>query len=179
MPTEDDFPLSAEEVKGLLQLATQTYQKQAHACLQANAPLASCVMAGATVEAILSAVTCLLYDEALQTGKAPQKKGKTKKLLEWSFFELLDVAKEAKWLPEELTLDAKVDFRSIKTPVKTDSIREVRNLVHPARYLKDGSGKEYTHGELSTLQATCHAAYDCLINTICDRFPQFAYFKSS
>ena len=74
--------LSAEEVKGLLQLATQTYQKQAHACLQANAPLASCVMAGATVEAILSAVTCLLYDEALQTGKAPQKKGKTKKLLE-------------------------------------------------------------------------------------------------
>ena len=130
-------------------------------------------MLGAAAEAILTMVTCLLYDDALKTGRAPQQH-----LLKWSFYELLDVAKEAKWLPEELTLAGKLDFRAVKRPVRTDTIRQVRNLVHPARYLKDRGGKEYTVEELRVLYATCHAVYDCLINNICEQYPQFAYFKS-
>jgi hypothetical protein len=53
----------------------------------------------------------LLYDEALKTGKAPkykaghQRAGEIQDLLDWQFQHLLDVAKKAKWLPRELSLD--------------------------------------------------------------------------
>jgi hypothetical protein len=71
--TEADFPLTKAQVVALSQLAVNTYQKQAHLCYDANAPLAGCIMAGAAVEAILSTVTCLLFEETLQTGKAPKR----------------------------------------------------------------------------------------------------------
>jgi hypothetical protein len=129
--TEADFPLTVVQMQALLQLAVHTYQKQAHVCYDANAPLAGCIMEGAAVEAILTMVTRLLYDEAVKSANAPKRK-----LLQWSFFELLTVAKELQWLPEELTLATKLDSRTVKTPVRTDYIREVRNLVHPARYLR-------------------------------------------
>jgi hypothetical protein len=177
--TETDLPLTSAQVDALLQIALNTYHEQAGLCMNAKAPLASCIMVGATLEAVLTAVTCLLFDEALRTGKAPKfkkgpRKGQTLDLLEWKFFHLLDVAKEAKWLPEELHLDEKIDKRPVKIPVPTDTIREVRNLVHPARYLKDREGKEYTHEELVTLYVTCHAAYDCLIKKLYELYPRTA-----
>lgn len=176
----DDPPLTLEQVKQLVELATKTYQKQSTVCLNAKAPLASCILAGAAVEAILIAVTRVLYDEAIQTGKEPKytkgkRKGKTKDLLEWQFFELLEVASKAKWIPIELKLDEKVDLRTNNIPVRTDTIREARNLVHPARYMKDRKGKEYTHEELSTLRATCHAVYDCLEKKLYERHPNLAH----
>jgi hypothetical protein len=51
-------------------------------------------------EAMLIPFICLFIKEAHKTGKAPKKD-----LLDWTFFELLDVAKQAKLLPEELTLE--------------------------------------------------------------------------
>jgi hypothetical protein len=47
-------------------------------------------------------------------------------------------------------LEGRLDFRAVKTPVQSDTIRKVRNLVHPARYLKERAG-EYTPEELRTL----------------------------
>jgi hypothetical protein len=176
--TEADFPLTQAEVNVLSHFAVHTYHKQADTCFNMNAPLAGCIMAGAAAESILTIVTCLLYDDALKTGRAPTHKGRTKHLLDWKFSEFLRVAKAANWLPEELQLDERLAGRPVDKPVPTDSIREVRNLVHPARSLKDRTLKEYTVQELQILYATCHAAYDCLINKICERYPQFGYFKS-
>jgi hypothetical protein len=165
--TEANSPLTKAQVDELLHLANHTYQDQVNLCSDAKAYLASCIMLGATVEAMLTAVTCLLFEEAIQTGKAPKyKKGETKDLLDWTFFELLDVAKEAKWLPQRLKLDERWDRRAVKTPVRTDTIREIRNLVHPARYLQDRSGKEYTLEELFTLYITYHAVYIRLLKKV-------------
>jgi hypothetical protein len=175
--TEADSPLTLAQVQELLQIALNTYHEQAGLCMNAKAPLASCIMLGATVEAVLTAVTCLLFEEALRTGKAPKytkgvRKGETLDLLDWKFFQLLDVAKAAKWLPENLYLEERLDRRGVKGPVAIDTIRKVRNLVHPALYLKDRKGKEYTLEELLTLYATCHAAYDCLVKKLYERFPK-------
>jgi hypothetical protein len=172
LKTEEDSPLTKEQWMALLKLASHTYQPQADICYKANAPLASCIMIGAVVEGTLTVVTNLLYEEALKTGKAPVRDGKPKPLLEWSFFELLKVAIAASWLPEEVTLAEKLC--SLKTPVLTDSIRQVRNLVHPARYLQNRGGKDYTREELRILYATCHAVHDCLQKLIIDRYPQFS-----
>jgi hypothetical protein len=181
--TETDFPLTMTQVNALLQLALRTYHTQADQCFSMNAPVAGCIMAGATVEAVLTAVTCLLFDEALKTGKIPKykhgkRKGENQDLLDWQFSHLLKVAKKAKWLPKQLTLDETLDRRIVKSPVPTNSIRQVRHLVHPALYLKNRSGKEYTLDELQTLYATCQAAYDCLIKELCRRYPNLPSVKS-
>src|SRR5260370_30950955 len=94
----------------LLRLALDTYHTQAQLCNGAGASLAACIMAGASVEAVLTAVTSFLYEDALKTGKTPRynrgkRIGETLDLLEWSFYQLLDVATEAKWLPGTLILD--------------------------------------------------------------------------
>ena len=173
---EVDPPLTMPQLQGL-SAAAKMYQRQAHLCVTTNAHLAGCVMLGATVEAILTAIACIFFGEAIHTGKAPKHskgklKGETRELLEWSFFDLLDVAKAAKWLPEELKPEPSLDPRTTKTPVRIDTIREVRNLVHPARYLKDRKGKEYTLEELRVLYATCHAVYTCLETQIYRGFPE-------
>jgi hypothetical protein len=73
---ENGTPLTVEETNELLRLAAEIYQKQADRCFNAGAFLAGCIMAGAAVEAILMAVTCFLYDDAVKAGKAPRRKGK-------------------------------------------------------------------------------------------------------
>jgi hypothetical protein len=152
--TEADFPLNGSEGYELLRLAG-TYHEQANACRKEGARLASCVMLGATVEAMMIAVINLFCDEARPV--AIEKKLKLEDLLRWDFGKLLEVAKDAKLLPEKLNLHPKMDLRPVKDPIPTDRIREVRNLVHPGRYLRDRSGKEITQEELDTLYAACHA----------------------
>jgi hypothetical protein len=87
------------------------------------------------------------------------REGQTKDLLEWSLNDLFIVAKKAKWIPATLTLEKRFDHRKVKSPVPTNSITKMRNLVHPARYLKDMPGKEYTEEEMKILYASCHAVY--------------------
>jgi hypothetical protein len=109
--------------------------------------------------------------EAVKTGKAPKKP-----LLKWDLGDLLTVAKAAKWLSEDLHLDKRLDPLGIRT-VPTDTIRQVRNFVHPARYFRERAGKPYTVEEVRTLYAACHAAYDCVINQIRARYPNLPSFK--
>jgi hypothetical protein len=105
------------------------------------------------------------------------KKLKVENLLRWDLGQLLDVAKDAQWLPRELTLHPQLDHRAVREPVPTDKIREVRNLVHPGRYLIDREGKAIAQDELDTLYATCHAAYHCLGKKISAKFPHLAAIK--
>jgi len=145
----------------LLLLARDTYHTQAELCNGAGAPLAACIMVGASVEAVLTALTSIRYDDSVKTAKAPKRKKKITPLLDWSLSELLSVACELKWLPKELMLDERLLVGcTFKNPVRTDTIREVRNLVHPARYLQDRAGTEYTAEELRILYVTCHAVYE-------------------
>jgi len=91
----------------------------------------------------------------------------------------LDVAKDAKLLPEKLNLHPKMDPRAVKDPVPTDKIREVRNLVHPGRYLRERGGKEITQEELDTLYATCHAAYEYLGRKFRAKYPDLPAIKTT
>ena len=167
---KDSSPLDPQQVVALLQLALN-YHDQSKKSRDADAPLASCIMIGATLEAVLTSVVCMLYDEALKTGKAPKKP-----LLKWDLGDLLTVAKAAKWLPKELQLDQRLDPVAIRT-VPTDSIRQIRNFVHPACYFRERAGKPYTADEVGTLHAACHAAYDHLIEQIRVRRPNLPSFK--
>jgi hypothetical protein len=179
--TEADSPLTTAQVQNL-QRIIHLYFAQLERCTSANAPLASCIMVGAIVEAMLTMIANIFFKEAIQTGKAPKysktkRKGETWELLKWKFSQLLDVAKGAKWLPEQIEPESRLDPRPVKTPVRTDTILAVRNLVHPARYLKDREGKEYTNEELGTLYATCQAVFTCLENKVYQARPELRTAK--
>jgi hypothetical protein len=80
--TEADFPLDGAEAFELLRLAT-IYHEQANVCRKEGARLASCVMLGATVEAMLIAVINLFCDEARAV--AIEKKLNLEESLRWDF----------------------------------------------------------------------------------------------
>jgi len=73
------------------------------------------------------------------------KKGKPKPLLAWDLAELLRVAKAAKWLPAALNPDDDWNSRKARIGDYAEGVRMVRNLAHPARYLKDHYGKRVTN----------------------------------
>jgi len=167
-----------EQVTQLLQLA-HFYQRQS--ILSGEAHLASCVMAGAALEAILIAVINVFYRDAEQTPDVVVgKKLKLEKLVEWHLFDLLKVAKDAQLLPDELTIDPKLDPRVLqdRRPVSADSTRTTRNLVHPGRFVSEREGREFTKLELLTLRATCHAAYQALSEKFRARYPNLPVWMS-
>ena len=153
--TEADFLLDFVKVSTLIRLAF-SYHEQAGASRQAKAHLAACIMLGATVEEMLIIVINLFCDETRRVADA--KNLKLRELLRWDLGQLLDVAKTAGLLPNKLTLEEKLDRRTVRDPVPTDTIREIRNLVHPGRYLRKRGGGEITQNELDMLYGTCHAA---------------------
>lgn len=101
-------------------------------------------MLGSALETMLILMINCYPDEADQTGKVPNQKGKPKPLLDWQFIELLRVAKAAQWLPSALNLDDLWNSRKARIGDYAEVVRQVRNLAHPARYAEDHHGKKVT-----------------------------------
>ena len=114
-------------------------------------------MAAASLETLLILIVNVYSNEAMATGKAPTKKGAVKPLMQWGLSDLLRVAKSAGWLPAGLTLGSSWDRRKAKIGDHAEVVREVRNLVHPARYVEDHRGKrvtaKYLHRQFEVVDA--------------------------
>ena len=66
------------------------------------------------------------------------KNNKQKPLLEWSLGELIDAARDSGWLPTGLAQED--DWNPRKAKIKGDYanvLKQIRNLVHPNRYITD------------------------------------------
>jgi hypothetical protein len=135
---EEQSQLAEDQTKELYRLQG-FYLKEAKRCEDAKAHLAGCVMVGSAVECLLILFTNIFFEEAIASGKAPKNRdGKIKHLLEWTLADLLGVAKAANWFPETI----KGEKAAIRDSAST--LKQIRNLVHPARYLKDHHGKRVT-----------------------------------
>ena len=130
MPT---FELSESVFNETLRLALQ-YRREAEKCQNAKAFLAGCIMMGAAFEAMLLSFANCYPAEALTSSAAPRRKGKIKPLTEWSLADLLAVAKERTWLPSVLSTSQDWDGAKAQIGDYGEVVREIRNLVHPARY---------------------------------------------
>ena len=95
-------------------------------CLQGEAYLASIILMGSLLEGILSWSLSQLPKESCSAIASPKdtKTGKPKKISEWKFGEMIDVAHELRWL--------EIDVKRF-----SHSLREFRNLVHPNQQLKE------------------------------------------
>lgn len=74
----------------------------------------------------------------------PSRKKNVLPLMEWNLAQLLDVAKAAQWLPNNLTLDGSWCTRKAKIGDYAEILRMIRNLAHPARYAVDHERKRVT-----------------------------------
>jgi hypothetical protein len=136
--------LTDEQEKELWRLS-RFYWQEALRCERAKAYLAGCVMLGSALETLLILMINCFSDEAECTGQIPLKKGKPKPLLAWDLAELLRVAKAAKWLPAGLNPNDDWNSRKARIGDYAEVVRMMRNLAHPARYLKDHYSKRVTN----------------------------------
>jgi hypothetical protein len=143
------------------------YQREADRCRAAKAYLAGCVMAGSVLETELVLMTNIYPDEAIATGKCPQRKGVIKPLLEWNLSELIRVAKAAGWLPSSLEY-GKDDWDSKKAEAGdyAEIVRETRNLAHPARYVEDHYRRRVTEKRLKWIIDLVKFANDNLLERV-------------
>jgi hypothetical protein len=136
--------LTNEQERELSRLS-RVYWQEALRCEKAKAYLAGCITLGSALETLLVLMINCFPDEADHTGKIPVDKGKPKPLLDWQLVELLRVAKAANWLPAALNPNDDWNSRKARIGDYAEVVRMVRNLAHPARYLKDHYGKRVTN----------------------------------
>ena len=119
-----------------------SYLEEAKKCYDNDCYIASLIMYGAALEAILLSLCFCYQDQARRAIKqlSLQKiiKNRLKRsgkkrgmLLELSFEDLIKIAEYLNWLP----LKDRVDQDSLVEDY-VRLVKEVRNLVHPARWLK-------------------------------------------
>ena len=136
--------LTAEEERELYRLQ-RLYWREALRCEKAKAYLAGCILLGSALETLLILMINVYPEEAERTGKAPSRKGAPRPLLDWRFSDLLRVAKAANWLPAALDVDTdNWDRRKARIGDYAEVVREVRDLVHPTRYVQDHHRKRVT-----------------------------------
>jgi hypothetical protein len=139
------------------------YRNEARRCSRGRGYLAACVMAAAELETSLLLMVNIYPEEATAAGKLPTHKKAVKPLVEWSLAELLRVAKAAGWLPSGLELGDDWNRRRAKVGDYAEVARQVRNLLHPARYMEDHFGKRVTKKHLKLVFETIEAAGSFLL----------------
>ena len=99
-------------------------------------------MLGSALETLLMLMINVYPDVVINTGKTPTKGGRPKPLFKWTLSELLDVAKTVGWLPS--ALDNEWSSKKAKIGDYAEESRQIRNLIHPARYAEDHFRKRIT-----------------------------------
>jgi hypothetical protein len=160
-----EVPMNDEMHEEIVRLAG-VYYRQAERCRESRAFLAGCVMIGAAFEAILLGFMNCYPDEAASSQAAPRRRGRTKPIADWSFAELLAVAKERGWLPSGLSLDEDWDDAEADIGDYAEVVRQIRNLVHPVRYAEDFPRKRITERYLESLFEILEVANDHLLSKI-------------
>ncbi len=113
----------------------------------------------------------LYYDEAINTPTAQKKKLANKTVLKWDLYDLIAIAREANWTPT--TLPVNVIFNHQKRYQKKAAIGDyltrvhrLRNLIHPARYLKEHHGKRITKAYYDEAEEVCQIARNWIVYQI-------------
>jgi hypothetical protein len=160
LKTDPDILTLAE--LGSLMTAMGNYGLEAERCANVGAHYASCIMLAATIEGQLVICVSSFPEEAERALKRLQESNqinrglKLSSILEWDLRQLLEVAREAQWLPPKVK---RFPFPVADTSdvLSADHIRELRNLVHPGRLVRERNGQTITKEELDLLHDTCVA----------------------
>lgn len=124
---------------------------EAQKCQHAHAYLASVVMMGSILEALLLARASLSQPEAFRSASAPRRKDNTNvPINSWTLNTLIDVAVDLKWL--------KIDRGKFG-----HALRESRNIVHPWAHVSTGA--DFDEATCITCWHVLNASVEDLLNS--------------
>jgi hypothetical protein len=130
------FELTEDQFQELMRLCG-LYRREADRSMDAKAYLAGCVMIGAALEADLMAM-CNCYSDEIPEQLIPkQRNGNPKHLLDWTFFQLLRVARECGWLPAHLDLRDQWNQKRAHIGDYAIVLKDIRNLLHASCHITD------------------------------------------
>ena len=110
--------------------------REVERCLRAEAYLAATIMMGSLLEGVLFFLFRENPKAARQCSCAPKKGDKVKDFAEWKLGEMIDAAREMEWIGY-----------GIKK--LSHSVRDFRNLVHPAEQLKNNESPGHPVAKIS------------------------------
>lgn len=143
-PADRDALALTEEQFNQLMALLRMYRRNAHRCVDARAYVAGCAAAGATMETALVILVHLASDELPSSYKFPHRRGQPKPLLDWNIEELLSAADVAGWLPRTTDFLRAFDAKNPGAGDFASQLRQLRNLIHPQRYMQDHAGRRVT-----------------------------------
>ena len=156
-----DFYFTLDQQKEIQRIAL-LYKREAEKCYSSRAYLSGCVLMGAALEGLLlSAFNCIPELVSI-TEIAPRIKGNIKHFEKWSLSELLAVADELNWLPSKIS---SIDDWNTTNAIEgdyADIVRQVRNLIHPARYMKEMGRRKITKRYLDACFNIVKSAAECI-----------------
>jgi hypothetical protein len=155
------FDFQEGDFNEILRLA-RMYRRQADCCERAKAYVAGCAVAGAALEALLLAVIHMYGAEIDAAGRTPRdKKGRVKSIRKLRLSEMLDIADRMGWLPDISLTSTKRAKPNIGHYAQ--SVRQLRNLVHPVCYVQDHSLSRITKRYLKYAIQVLDLANDYLV----------------
>ena len=125
----DNIP-EQEKLRAIL----QQYETEASICAQNEAYHAASAMIGSAMETVLLLACVNHCDNAKKARKqlAKSKRPSSNNPKEWSFYHLVMILDKAGWLPDLI-----VGYEIVSSYKLIDMVRQLRNMLHPARHLSD------------------------------------------
>jgi len=151
-------PESVPEVVSVFEF----YRDEAAKCAEAEACLAGCVLLASALEASLLAMTRCFPEEVEEFVKSSDAKEFSRPPKDWGLSQLLLVAKGLGWLPNSKDESARFDPRRAQVGDLVEVVRMVRNLIHPAIYLREYPGEPLSWKALEVSFGILDAACSCL-----------------
>ena len=130
--------LLTDEQESELQRLARFYWREAEKCEEVQAYFPGCLMLSAWAETVLILFCDAHFAEISAKGILPlARKGARKPVLEWTFLELLRVAKAFDWAPDGLRLEDTGNRKTAKMVDYAEVLGFTRNLIRPAACLRE------------------------------------------
>jgi len=142
------------------------YRREARKCSKAKAYLAATVMEVSALEAGLQAMCFLYPNEIKRTSVYARKRfrGRRKKALEFSLYQLIDIAEELGWFPPKRTTWA---GKRATVGGFSHEIRKVRNFVHPGVWARERTNPlKFTKGIYGVVYEVADVANSWLLHRV-------------
>ncbi len=138
------------------------YRDEAERCRESGAYLAGCVLLASALEAALLAMAECFSEEVARFARESRAKELSRPRREWGLSQLLLVARNLGWLPSSGLDPGSTEPREAKVGDYVEVVRVIRNLIHPAIYLREYPNEAITERHLGISYKVLEIACECL-----------------
>jgi hypothetical protein len=153
--------LTARRFNKLLPMIRR-YERESQRCADARAYYGACVLLAAALEGSLLGMCAINSDEVQNLlPSLPSAERPRGRVEQWDLSELLTVATHLGWLPRRSSPRGRRKIGDL-----AELVRELRNLVHPGKHLRDYPNVRVGKGHYRDARAIFEAAREWLVGKV-------------